>query len=143
MGRAKVVNLVLDTYGNFLGMEKGCIILRDRNGNTQKYPLFESEIGEVVLNSGNLVSTGALTALAAWGVDVVIATRNGRPVAMLKNLDDDAYVKTRICQYEALKNNRGVYIAKQIISAKILGQNHVLRKYGLRQLDVMKITKKE
>ena len=94
--------------------------------------MFQSEIGEVVLNSGNLVSTGALTALAALGVDVVIATRNGRPVAMLKNLDDDAYVKTRICQYEALKNNKGVYVAKQIILAKILGQNQVLRKHGSR-----------
>jgi hypothetical protein len=35
MGRTKkAVNLVLDTYGSFLGMEKGCIILRDRNGKT-------------------------------------------------------------------------------------------------------------
>lgn len=29
-GRIKVENLVLDTFGNYLGMEKGCIILRDR-----------------------------------------------------------------------------------------------------------------
>ena len=29
---------------------------------------------------------------------------------------------------EALKNNKGVYIAKQIVSAKVLGQNQVLRK---------------
>jgi len=97
----KVVNLVLDTYGNYLGMEKGCIILRDRKGNTEKYPLFEDEIGEIVLKSGNMVSTGVLTALAFWGIDVVIATRNDRPIAVLKNLDDDAYVKTRISQYEA------------------------------------------
>ena len=66
MGRVKVVNLNIDTYGNYLGMEKGCIILRDRKGNAQRYPLFEAEIGEVVLKSGNMVSTGVLTALGFW-----------------------------------------------------------------------------
>jgi len=31
MGKGKkVVNLVLDSFGSFLGMEKGCIVLRDR-----------------------------------------------------------------------------------------------------------------
>ena len=137
MGRIKVVNLNIDTYGNYLGMEKGCIILRDKKGNTERYPLFEAEIGEVVLKSGNMVSTGVLTALGFWGIDVVVTTRNGRPIAMLKNLEDDAHVKTRIKQYEAIKNGKGIYVAKQIIIAKILGQNQILRKYGLRQHDVM------
>jgi len=76
------------------------------------------------------------------GINVVIATKNGRPVAMLKNLTDDSHVKTRICQYEALKNVKGVYVAKQIILAKILGQNQVLRKYGLKQIDTMRISEK-
>jgi len=55
--RQKVVNLVLHTYGNYLGMDNGCIVLRDKEKNEQKYPLFESEIGEIVLTSGNMVST--------------------------------------------------------------------------------------
>ena len=101
--RIKVVDLLVDTYGNYLGIDKGCLILKDKNRKEQKYPLFEAEIGEVVLTSGNMVSTGALTALGFWGIDVLIATRVGRPIAMLKNLDDDAHVKTRISQYEALK----------------------------------------
>ena len=61
--RLKIVDLVVHTYGNYLGIEKGCIILRDKNKKEEKYPLFEAEIGEVVLTSGNLVSTGALSAL--------------------------------------------------------------------------------
>ena len=140
MGNAvKVVNLRLDSFGSFLGMEKGCIIVRDRNGKEERYPLFEQEIGEVVLQSGNLVSTGVLATLGFWGIDVLITTRNGRPIAMLKNLEDDAHVKTRINQYEAIKNGKGVYTAKQIVLAKILGQNEVLKKYGLRQHDIMGI----
>lgn len=135
--RAKVVNLIVDSFGNYLGMEKGCIVLRDKNRNEKRYPLFEAEIGEVVLTSGNTVSTGALTALGFWGIDVLIATRLGRPIAMLKNLDDDAHVKTRIKQYEALTNGKGIDVAKQIVYAKILGQNQVLKKYGLRQYDLL------
>ena len=121
MGRKiRVVNLVPDSYGSFLGMEKGCIIHRDKKGNIQKYPLFEAEIGEVVLKSGNFVSTGVLSALGFWGIDVAIVTRNGRPIAMLKNLEDDSHVKTRITQYEALKNGNGITIAKQIVISKLI-----------------------
>jgi CRISP-associated protein Cas1 len=137
--RAKVVNVVVNTFGNYLGMEKGCIVLRDKNKSEHRYPLFEAEIGEVVLTSGNAVSTGALTALGFWGIDVLIATRNGRPIAMLKNLEDDAHVKTRIKQYEALNNGKGIDVAKQIVYAKIFGQNQILKKYGLRQYDLLSI----
>jgi len=132
MGKeAKVVKLVVDSFGSFLGMEKGCIILRDKKGKTTKYPLFEEEIGEVVLQSGNLVSTGVLSALGFWQIDVLITTRNGYPIAMLKNLEDDSHVKTRICQYEALKNGKALYLAKQFVIGKIEGQNLLLNKYGL------------
>ena len=36
----------------------------------QRYPLFETEIGEVVLKSGNAVSTGALASPGGiWGLE--------------------------------------------------------------------------
>jgi CRISPR-associated protein Cas1 len=138
MGK-KGVKLILDTYGNFLGMEKGCIILKDKKGNTSRYPLFEAEITEVVLKGGNVVSTGVLSALGFWEVDVLIETRNGNPIAILKNLNDDSHVKTRICQYEATKNGKGAYIAKQIVISKTNSQNEVLKKYGLALLESNKV----
>jgi hypothetical protein len=64
----------------------------------KNYPLFESDIGEVVLKSGNYVSTSALASMGFWDIDVMIMTQRGRPVAMLKSLDDDSHVKTRLCQ---------------------------------------------
>ena len=76
-------------------MEKGCFVVKDKQGSTERYPLFENEIGEVILKSGNAVSTGALASLGFWDVDVVVLTRRGRPVAMLKRLDDDSHVETR------------------------------------------------
>ena len=40
MTQAKVLKLVLDDYGSFLGMEKGCFIVKDRHDNVERYPLF-------------------------------------------------------------------------------------------------------
>jgi CRISPR/Cas system-associated endonuclease Cas1 len=96
--RQKVVNLVVDTYGNYLGMEKGCFVVKDRNGETERYPLFENQISEVQIKSGNAVSSGALASLGFWGIDLLILTQKGNPVAVLRSLDDDSHVKTRISQ---------------------------------------------
>ena len=135
MARNKDIKIILDTYGNFLGMEKGCIVLRDKEGNESRYPLVEGTIGEIVLNSGNMISTGLLTGMASWGIDVLISTRYGRPVAMLRDLDDDLHVDTRVCQYEALRNWKGCYLAKQFVVGKLEGQNSLLEKYGLETSD--------
>jgi CRISPR-associated protein Cas1 len=135
MVKAKVLKLVLDGYGSYLGMEKGCFIVKDKEGNVERYPLFEQEIGEVVLKSGNMVSTGALASLGFWDIDVLILTQKGRPVAMLKGLDDESHVKTRLCQYEAVNNGKGVYVAKQLVLSKIEGQNVILEKHGLKTHD--------
>jgi CRISPR-associated protein Cas1 len=134
MVRAKVEKIVLDDHGSYLGMEKGCFIVKDKYDNVERYPLFEQEIGEVILKSGNMVSTGALASLGFWDIDVLITTQKGKPVAMLKSLDDDSHVQTRLCQYEAVNNEKGAYIAKQFILGKFYGYNKVLEKYHLRPL---------
>jgi CRISPR-associated protein Cas1 len=131
--KTKTVKIALEGFGSYLGMEKGCFIVKNRKGNTEKYPLFESEIGEIQFKSGNMVSTGALASCGFWGIDCLFLTQKGRPVAMLRSLDDDSYVKTRLQQYEAFKNEKAEYIAKQLVLGKNEGQNQVLKKYGLRQ----------
>lgn len=137
--KTKVQKIVLDGHGSYLGMEKGCFVLTDKEQKVRRYPLFENEIGEVVLKSGNLVSTGALASLGFWDIDVLIVTQKGQPVAMLKGLDDDSHVKTRISQYEASKNDKGVIVAKKIVASRIETENLVLRKYGLRQHDLLSV----
>ena len=62
--------------------------------------------------------------------------QTGRPVAMLKILEDDSHVKTKICQYEALNNGMGIYLAKQIVISKLLSQNIVLHKYDMAPHDL-------
>ncbi len=130
--KSKVAKLMLDDSGSYLGMEKGCFTIKDKHGKVERYPLFENEIGEVILKSGNVVSTGALASLGFWGIDALIMTQKGKPVAMLRSLDDDSHVRTRVCQYEALKDPRAFEIAKQFVKSKIEGQNIVLKKYGVK-----------
>jgi hypothetical protein len=42
MGKKNYVKIILDTWGNYLGMEKGCIVVRNREGEKTKYPLTEN-----------------------------------------------------------------------------------------------------
>jgi CRISPR-associated protein Cas1 len=132
---SKVLKVELSDYGSYLGRAEGCFEVRDKTGKVERYPHFQKEIGEAVLKSGSYVSVDALIDLALWNIDTYIMTKRNRVVAVLKNLEDDSHVKTRVCQYEALSNGKGLYVAKQILKAKLEGQNAVLRKYGLKPLD--------
>jgi CRISPR/Cas system-associated endonuclease Cas1 len=87
--KTKTVKIALEGYGSYLGMEKGCFIIRDREGLTRRYPLFENEISEVQIKSGNLISSGALASCGFWNIPVHIFAQKGNPVAMLRSLNDD------------------------------------------------------
>jgi CRISPR-associated endonuclease Cas1 len=139
--KTKTVKIALEGFGSYLGMEKGCFIVKNREGQTEKYPLFENLIDEIKIKSGNSVSSGALASLGFWGIDCLFLTQKGRPVAMLRSLDDDSHVRTRVSQYEALGNEKTVYIAKQFILAKLEGQKQLLKKYGLRNYDFSVVEK--
>jgi CRISPR-associated protein Cas1 len=139
MSHVRSQRVILDDNGSYLGMSKGCFIVRDRKGKEEKYPLFENQIKEVVLQSGNSISTGALASLGFWDVDVMVMTARGKPVAVMKSLDDDSHVKTRLCQYEAYNSQMGLEIAKQLVLGKLSGQNVLLEKYGFKPHDMDQI----
>jgi CRISPR/Cas system-associated endonuclease Cas1 len=67
--KTKTVKIALEGFGSYLGMEKGCFVVKDRNGETERYPLSENQISEVQIKSGNSVSSGALASLGFWGID--------------------------------------------------------------------------
>lgn len=128
---AKVRKIVLEGYGNYLKMEKGCFVLKDGKGKETRYPALEMDLGELELSEGNVITTGALVHCALWFIDVAITTRFGEPVAYLKNFLDDSNVNTRVQQYESLKNGKSLCLLKQFAIGKIEGESQVLRKYGL------------
>jgi CRISPR-associated protein Cas1 len=122
-------------YGSYLGRDAGCFELKSKSGKIENYPHFTKQVGECILKSGSYVSVDALIDLALWNIDTYIMTKRNRVVAVLKNLEDDSHVKTRIAQYNALSNGKGEYVAKQILKAKFESQNMVLKKYGLKPID--------
>jgi len=133
--KARSLKIELENYGSYLGRDAGCFELKTKDGNVEHYPHFEKEIGECVLKSGSYVSVDALIDLMLWNIDTYIMTRHNRVVGFLKNVEDDSHVRTRVCQYQALENGKGLKIAKEIVKAKIEGQNMVLRKYGLKAVE--------
>jgi CRISPR/Cas system-associated endonuclease Cas1 len=84
--KTKTVKIALESFGSYLGVEKGCFVVRNREGKIERYPLFENEISEVQIKSGNSVSSGALASLGFWGIDCLFLTQKGKPVAMLRSV---------------------------------------------------------
>jgi CRISPR/Cas system-associated endonuclease Cas1 len=119
--------IALEGFGSYLGMERGSFVVRDKEGREERYPLFESEIGEVQIRSGNTVSVGALASIGFWQIDCLVLSGRGRPVALVRSLDDDSHVKTRIAQYESLSNGKLSNIAKQFVLSKLEGSNELLK----------------
>lgn len=37
---SKTHKIILDTHGSYLGMEKGCFTVKDKNGQVERYPPF-------------------------------------------------------------------------------------------------------
>jgi CRISPR/Cas system-associated endonuclease Cas1 len=88
-----------------------------------------------IANSGY----GSLVHLSLWNVDTLLLTGSGKPVGMIRSLQDESHVTTRLAQNKATENPKGVNIAKQIVLKRIESQNLLLREYGLRQLDVIRM----
>jgi len=113
----------------------GCLTIRNSEGKIERYPLASDELGQIEVRSGSALSVGSMVSMAYWGIDLVVTTARGHPVAVLKSLDNDSHVLTRVFQYETLKTVRALEIAKQFVLGKLRGQDQVLRTYGLRRND--------
>jgi CRISPR-associated protein Cas1 len=134
MRGTKVLEIRQEGYGSLFSTRQGALLFRNKKGEESSYPLFEKEIGAVILKTGGLTSVGALATCSFFGIPVIVTTLRGNPVGLLRSLDDDSYVQTRISQYEATKTNLGTEIARNLIVAKAEGYDQVLRKYGLKPI---------
>jgi len=140
MRKGRIVKIYLTDRGEYLGFRGNEFFIRDKNRKEKgSWDVENREISEIVLKAGNLISTNALETALEWKISVLFTRWNGEPLGMIKALDDDSHVKTRLCQYESVKNCLGLEIAKKIVYAKLKGQNEVLKKYGFRQFDLMRI----
>lgn len=133
--------LILNPHGKYLGYSGTDFIVRKDGKEVDRLPFFK--VGEILMKSGNAVSSGALASAGFWGIDVLIMTSSGKPVATMMALDDGSHVKTRMCQYEAYKNRKGVEIAKSLVLAKIEAQSLIFKKYKLIPFETLNVPSKE
>jgi CRISPR-associated protein Cas1 len=137
MVKGRIVKIFLTDRGEYLGFRGNEFFINDKNRKEKgSWDIEHREISEIVLKAGNLVSTNALEIALQWKIPILVTDWSGQPLGVVKALDDDSHVKTRLCQY---RNANNLEIAKKIVYAKLKGQNEVLKKYGFKQFDLMKI----
>jgi CRISPR-associated endonuclease Cas1 len=127
--------LLLGSHGKYLGIKGWDFIIRNKKRSTVKKVLKYS-VSDVILQTGNTVSVGALAVMMFWEMNVMIMTASGKPIGTMMALEDSSHVKTRMCQYEAYRTGKGVNVAKQLVLGKIEAQTQLLRKRGLEPFRV-------
>ena len=137
MKGTKTLEIRLAGYGDMLSCREGSLVIKNKD-KKKFYPLFENEIGSIILKTGNLASVGALVTAAYWNIDVLLLSSRGNPTGILRSLEDDSYVRTRVKQYEALGNCKSKEIAKALVIAKAEGYDQVLKKFGLKPIGFVK-----
>jgi len=132
------MQIILNEFGQYLGSDKENFIVYRNKKPIKKIPFYK--VKQVILTPGNTVSTSALFWCSIYNVNLMMTSNTGRPLSMILPLTTNANVKTRIKQYEAYYNSKGVKIAKAIINAKIDNQIALLKRHGFngRRLDFEK-----
>ena len=122
------MEIVLDDFGQYLGSDKENFIVYKDKKPIKRIPFYK--VKQVILTPGNTVSTSALFWCSVYNVNLMMASNTGRPLSMMLPLTSSAHVKTRIKQYEAYCNYKGVEIAKAILNTKINNQIALLERHG-------------
>lgn len=121
--------IVINDFGQYLGTRNQNFVIYENKKARKEIPFYKAS--QIILGSGNCVSTSALFWASMFGIDVMIVSKTGRPLSLMMPLSTDKRVKTRMKQYEAYKNSKGSIIAKAILKARIDSQISLLEKYGL------------
>lgn len=116
--------LVIDKPGTYLGVRKGLLYVKSRDGSRFEVP--PVNLSHVSIRCRGVgVSVDALKLAARFGVEVTLYHR-GRPLAKLVQALRGGGVVTKQAQLEAVKDGRGLVIAKEIVSAKLFNQRLVV-----------------
>ncbi len=113
-------HLIIDDYGVFLRKKRGRLLVVSRDG---KYEFAFRNLREVIVTSGVSISSDLLRALAWNGIDLVITSHTGTPLARLIPARMGGTTRNRIEQYRALDDGRACRIMRDLIIGK--GRNQV------------------
>jgi CRISPR-associated protein Cas1 len=116
--------LVLDKAGCYLGVRKGLFYVKAADGSKLEVP--PVKLAHISIRSRGVgVSSDALALAARFGIEITVY-RAGRPVSKVVNAAKGGGVLTKQAQVEALRDGRGLAIAKAIVAAKLHNQRMVV-----------------
>ena len=124
------MQIVLNNFGEYLGVHGQNFVVYKNKKPLREIPFYQTK--QVIIKSGNNVSSSALFWCAVHGIETVIISPSGKPLSLLIPLNSDARVKTRTEQYRAYFNHKGIEIAKAILKTKVECQASLLEKYGMK-----------
>jgi len=115
---------VLDKAGCYLGVSKGLFYVKAADGS--KFEVPPVKLAHISIRSRGVgVSSDALALAARFGIEITVY-RSGRPVSKVVNAVKGGGVLTKQAQVEALRDGRGLAIAKAIVAAKLHNQRMVV-----------------
>jgi len=103
----------VEGYGKQLGIKDLNFIIREKEQLEKKIPFHA--IKEIVIPSGNSISTKALAWASIYGTKIVVTSQSSRPLGVFLPLNYDMHVNTRIKQYQAYSEEKGICIAKDLL----------------------------
>ena len=120
-------HLLIDDFGVTLRKKKKRILIITKEGK-EEIPI--KSVRDVIISGKANISSELLKALAESGVDVLLTTPMGKPVARVVSAKLGGTALNRIEQYKSLEDSRGVKIAKFIIAGKTRNQMSNVRYYS-------------
>ncbi|MGC8933482.1 MAG: CRISPR-associated endonuclease Cas1 [Candidatus Methanodesulfokora sp.] len=120
-------HLLVDGFGVSLRKKRGRILVV-KGGEKKEFPI--KSIKEIVVMGKAAISSELLKVLAQSGVDMLITTPTGRPVARLMPAKAGGTARNRYEQYRSLEDRRGIEIARAVIIGKIRNQASNLSYYS-------------
>ena len=120
--------LSIEGFGNYIGSTNTDYCIRHKGSSKRMAP--HSNIRELVIPTGNTISTKALAWASIYSSKVLITSQAGRPLGVIVPIGYDNKAHIRIEQYRAYDDKRGATIAKTLIRSKLEAQASLLRKYG-------------
>lgn len=130
----------LNEFGDYLGANGSEFLIYRKKKLTKRVAFHK--VNQITLSPANLCSTNALCMSSIYGIDLVMTTNTGKPLGVIMPLSCYASAKTRIAQYEALKNSKAVIIAKRILNVKIRNQFELLKKHEITNRNLIDLNLK-
>ena len=120
-------HVVVDGYGAFVGKKSERLVVRGRDGESAEVPFHDLE-RVTVATAGASISSDAVQACCEEGVQIDFLASNGHPYAKVTSPTLMATIVTRREQLLAFADQRGVAVAKTLVTCKVRNQANLLKR---------------